>query len=113
MTNLSRRKALIGAANMAIADGVAVSGIDATYGNPEPPPEGAVNARTPLALTDPGPHSAPLQNQFPSFQDPPATDINGMPLFWSSFNNAHKRIQNGGWAREVTQADFAISKDIS
>jgi len=36
-----------------------------------------------------------------------------MPLFWASFNNAHKRYQNGGWAREVTQADFAISEDIA
>ncbi len=36
-----------------------------------------------------------------------------MPLFWASFNNAHRRIQNGGWAREVTQDDFAISQDIS
>lgn len=113
MTNLSRRKALIGAATTAIAAGVAVTAKAATFGNPDLPPEGAVNARNPLGLTDPGPHSAALQNQFPSFQDPPATDINGMPLFWSSFNNAHKRIQNGGWAREVTQADFAISKDIA
>src|SRR5689334_5717005 len=31
----------------------------------------------------------------------------------SSFNNAPKRIQNGGWARQVTQADFAIAETIS
>jgi len=36
-----------------------------------------------------------------------------MQLFWASFNNAHRRYQNGGWAREVTQEDFAISKDFS
>jgi oxalate decarboxylase len=36
-----------------------------------------------------------------------------MPTPWASFNNAPKRIQNGGWAREVTVADFAISKEIS
>ena len=29
---------------------------------------------------------------------------------WASFNNAPKRIQNGGWARQVTQDDFAISR---
>ncbi|MFM0201762.1 hypothetical protein PQR53_18065 [Paraburkholderia fungorum] len=27
--------------------------------------------------------------------------------------NAHKRYQNGGWAGEVTQGDFAILEDIS
>jgi oxalate decarboxylase len=36
-----------------------------------------------------------------------------MDLFWASFSNAHKRIQSGGWAREVTQADFAISEAVS
>ena len=34
-------------------------------------------------------------------------------MFWASFNNAPKRIQNGGWARQVTQADFAIAEKIS
>jgi oxalate decarboxylase len=36
-----------------------------------------------------------------------------MPMDWASFNNAPKRIQNGGWARQVTQADFQISETIS
>ena len=36
-----------------------------------------------------------------------------MPQIWSSFNTVQRRIQNGGWARQVTQADFAISTTIS
>jgi oxalate decarboxylase len=36
-----------------------------------------------------------------------------MPQFRASFNNAHKRVQSGGWAREVTQADFPISTAVS
>jgi len=36
-----------------------------------------------------------------------------MPMTWASFNNAPRRIQNGGWARQVTQADFAISETIA
>jgi oxalate decarboxylase len=36
-----------------------------------------------------------------------------LPQFWASFNNAPRRIQSGGWARQVTQADFAISETIS
>jgi oxalate decarboxylase len=36
-----------------------------------------------------------------------------MPEFWASFNNMHKRYQNGGWARQVTQGDFGISEDIA
>jgi oxalate decarboxylase len=36
-----------------------------------------------------------------------------MPQFWSSFNLAPKRIQNGGWARQITSDDFKISSTIS
>jgi oxalate decarboxylase len=36
-----------------------------------------------------------------------------MPQFWNSFNLAPKRIQNGGWARQITQADFTISTEIA
>jgi oxalate decarboxylase len=36
-----------------------------------------------------------------------------MPQFWASFNLAPKRIQNGGWARQITQDDFKISTTIS
>jgi oxalate decarboxylase len=36
-----------------------------------------------------------------------------MPMDWASFNNAPKRVQNGGWARQVTQKDFAISDTIT
>jgi oxalate decarboxylase len=36
-----------------------------------------------------------------------------MPQFWSSFNLAPKRIQDGGWARQITRNDFAISTTIA
>lgn len=84
-----------------------------TFGNPDLPPEGAANVTVKAALTDPGPHDDALARNQPSFLNPPATDVNGMQQYWSSFNLAHKRIQDGGWAREVTQADFAISTTIS
>ena len=85
----------------------------ATFGNPDEPPQGAVNAKGPGNLSDPGPQNPAIGNQFPSAQSPPATDVGGMPMDWASFNNAPKRVQNGGWARQVTVEDFAISKEIS
>jgi len=123
-TDFSRRKVLIGAAASAAALGVAASAkaysfgspveqAPRTFGNPDSPAEGRINGKSPSSLDDPGPQNPTLASQLPSFQDPPATDINGMPLFWSSFNISHKRYQNGGWARQITQADFAISEDIS
>ena len=85
----------------------------ATFGNPDEPPQGAINAKSPGSLTDPGPQNPELARQFPSAQTPPATDVGGQPMDWASFNNAPRRIQNGGWARQVTVEDFAISKEIS
>jgi oxalate decarboxylase len=66
-----------------------------------------------MRITDPGPQNPAIAGQFPSPQSPPATDVGSMPLPWASFNNASKRIQNGGWARQVIQADFAIAEEIS
>ena len=94
------------------AVGAAGAARAASFGNPDAPPQGAVNASK-LALTNPGPQNAALADQFPSLGNPPATDDLGMPMIWSSFNNAHRRIQAGGWARQVTSADFAISKTIA
>jgi oxalate decarboxylase len=108
---LSRRDVLaVAAAGGAVL--AAVPAHAATFGNPDEPPEGAVNS-TPGALSDPGPRNPTLQSQFPDAVNAPATDVGDMPQFWASFNNVHKRIQAGGWAREVTQADFPISTAVS
>ena len=86
----------------------------ATFGNPDEPPQGAVNAeRNPASIVDPGPQNPILAGQFPQAFSPPPTDVGDLPQFWASFNNAPRRIQDGGWARQVTEADFQISKEIS
>jgi oxalate decarboxylase len=107
----SRRDVLAGSAAAAAMTASAARG--ATFGNPDEPPQGAVNAKGPGNLADPGPQNPAIGNQFPSAQFPPATDVGGLPMDWASFNNAPKRVQNGGWARQVTVEDFAISKEIS
>ena len=107
----SRRDVL--AASAAAAAMTASTAQGATFGNPDEPPQGAINAKGPGNLADPGPQNPAIGNQFPSAQFPPATDVGGMPMDWASFNNAPKRVQNGGWARQVTVEDFAISKEIS
>ena len=85
-----------------------------TFGNPDQPPQGAINVKdNPASLTDPGPQNPVIASQFPSAQFPPPTDVGDLPMFWASFNNAPKRVQNGGWARQVTQSDFAIAEEIS
>jgi oxalate decarboxylase len=112
MDPLSRRNMFAFSTAGAVA-AVASIADAASFGNPDQPPEGAVNATNPNALTDPGPQNPGLAGNEPSFLNPPATDVNGMPQFWASFNLVPKRIQNGGWARQITQADFQISKTIA
>jgi oxalate decarboxylase len=85
-----------------------------TFGNPDLPPQGRLNtADNPESLRSDGPHNEVIEGQFPSQKDPPATDISTQPFFWSSFNISPKRIQNGGWARELTSEDFTISDEIA
>jgi oxalate decarboxylase len=107
---LSRRNILATAAAGAMSAATASA---ATFGDPDQPAEGALNVTNPKALTDPGPQDPGLAGNEHAFQDPPATDVNGMPQFWTSFNLAPKRIQNGGWARQITSDDFKISSTIS
>src|ERR1700728_5046379 len=84
-----------------------------TFGNPNDPPQGAINAKNPRSITDPGPQNPAIRDQFPGAFSPPPTDVGSMPLSWASFNNAPRRIQNGGWARQVTQESFAVADTIS
>ena len=113
MREFSRRNVLAATIVAGATTAISAAAKAAQFGNPDRPPEGAINATNPQALVDPGPRTPDLTGQFPSIENPPATDVNGMAMFWSSFNLAHKRIQDGGWAREITQADFAISDAVS
>src|ERR1700677_563514 len=112
MPKLSRRIMLAAGAAGGVTT-LAAAAPRAGFGDPDAPAEGAVNVTDPRALADPGPQDRDLAANEASMLDPPATDVNGMPQFWASFNLAPKRIQNGGWARQITQDDFAISSTIS
>lgn len=113
MDSLSRRNLLAAAAAGTVMTAASAAQA-ASFGNPDRPPQGVANTLSnPSSATDPGPQNPALASQFPGAVSPPATDVGDMPLFWASFNNAPRRVQNGGWARQVTQADFAISEQIS
>jgi oxalate decarboxylase len=109
---ISRRIMLRAAAAGAMIPAAGTAVRAGTFGNPDEPPQGAVNAN-PASVADPGPRNRDLARHFPAAQSPPPTDVGDLPQFWASFNNSPRRIQNGGWARQVTQADFAISETIS
>ena len=61
----------------------------------------------------PGPGNAALDGQNPDSFLPPPTDAGGVPTFKYPFGIAHKRMQEGGWSREVTVRELPISKSIA
>jgi oxalate decarboxylase len=86
MDPLSRRGVLAFSAAGAVA-AAASTAKAAAFGNPDAPPQGAVNANA-GSFRDPGPQNPALTSQFPSSVNRPATDVGDMPQFWASFNVA-------------------------
>lgn len=68
---------------------------------------------SPNSASDPGPKNPTASAQAPSSELPPSTDRGDFQNFWFPFARAHKRIQPGGWARQINVKDFPISTSIS
>jgi oxalate decarboxylase len=66
-----------------------------------------------ISASDAGPENLPLKDESPNTFLPPVTDHGEPPTFWSSFSVAHRRVEEGGWSRQVTVADFPISTEIA
>jgi oxalate decarboxylase len=63
--------------------------------------------------TDPGPRNLPLANENPDSVWSPVTDNGSVKPFKYSFALSRKRIESGGWTRQVTVRDLGISKAIA
>ncbi len=63
--------------------------------------------------SDPGPENGLVREANPNTFLPPATDHGEVPAFWNSFSTAHRRIQEGGWSRQITVRELPLSKDIA
>jgi oxalate decarboxylase len=65
------------------------------------------------STSNPGPANPPLDAENPSASNPPSTDGGGVPPFKYPFALSHKRLHEGGWSREVTVRELAVSKAIA
>ena len=63
--------------------------------------------------TEPGTRNKTLDASEPDSGFPPTTDAGGQPPFKYPFSYAHKRVEEGGWTRQVTVRDLAISKKVA
>ena len=88
---LSKRDVLATAA--AGAAMISTAAAAASFGNPDEPPQGTINAKNPASLTDPGPQDPAIRNQLQSAFSPSPTDVGSMPQIWASFNTAPRQLR--------------------
>lgn len=65
------------------------------------------------SVDNPGPVNDEVRRISASSAVPPDTDRGDVPPFWYSFDLSHRRIQDGGWTRQVTEKDLPISRDLA
>ena len=65
------------------------------------------------STSDPGPTNPGIDAANPDSNIPVPTDAGGVQTFKYPFSFAHKRLQEGGWSREVTQRELAVSKTMA
>ncbi len=105
----SRRRFLeAGSAALAVAGGLSINAVAAQQDRP------AAQAGTAdRSATDPGPTNGALDAQNPNSNVPPLTDAGSVPPFKYPFSLSQKRLHEGGWSRQVTTRELAISKTIA
>ncbi len=62
---------------------------------------------------DPGPRDVMRDRENPDTLAPPETDHGTIPNLKFSFADAHNRLEPGGWAREVTERELPIAKQLA
>jgi oxalate decarboxylase len=103
-TTLSRRR-FLGAASSSALAAAAFAGRMADAQKTGPP--------SGWPASDPGPVNQPLLVENPGSNAPPPTDHGDTGPVWYSFNLAHKRVEAGGWTRQVTARELPSSRDIA
>ncbi|MCX5495594.1 cupin domain-containing protein [Kaistia dalseonensis] len=60
-----------------------------------------------------GPRNPEVEAQNPDILIPPLSDHGGIPNLKFPFAMAHNRLEDGGWAREVTQRELGSLKELA
>ena len=104
-TDLTRRK-FLGAAMFAAASAGVAAAQEATK------PQRSPDHHLPNEQNH-GPQNAPLEAENPSAVWATETDAGTVPPFKYPFAMARKRIESGGWTRQVTARELPVSKSIA
>jgi oxalate decarboxylase len=102
------RRSLLGAAAAAISAGVVMDRSAFAQGRTS-----IQKGDMGHSASNPGPINKAIAGENPNSQLPPSTDKGNVSPFWYSFDLAHRRIQDGGWTRQVTAAQLPTSTDLA
>lgn len=105
VAGLNRKQILVGGAAAAATVGAVRVGT-ASDNAPEP-------LKGDEATTILGPRNEPLERKNPDILLPPSTDNNLLPNLKFSFDLAHMRVTDGGWARQVTVEELPIATTVA
>ena len=103
------RRSFLGKTSAALAAAAALPRVGAAQQDPEMNSGGHRGANE----TQPGPKNPALDAMAPDSVFPPETDAGGQPAFKYPFSYSHKRIESGGWTREVSVRELPISKQMA
>ncbi len=107
---LVSRRGFLGMGSAALAAAGMLAAKDAGGQEPPPRPYPTLGDRSSSA---PGPGNSVLDSQNPDSFLPPPTDGGGVATFKYPFGISHKRMQIGGWSREVTVRELPVSTSIA
>jgi oxalate decarboxylase len=102
------RRSVLGAAAAALSAG-ALGSVSALGQTTEQVAKGEANR----SASNPGPINKALESLNPDSYMPPTTDRGDVTPIWYSFDLVHRRIQNGGSTRQVTQRELPSSQDLA
>ena len=102
------RRGFLGMGSAALAAAGMLSAADAAAQEQHPYP-----TKSDQSASAPGPGNPALDTQNPDSLLPPPTDAGGVQAFKYPFGISHKRMQEGGWSREVTVRELPVSKSIA
>ena len=102
-----------GSAALALTAGLPIIGVAQQMGAPPQVRDMSGDTHTGGNEKELGPRNPSVEAQNPDSVFPPTTDAGGQPPFKYPFGMSHRRIEEGGWTRQVTVRDLALSKKMA
>jgi oxalate decarboxylase len=103
-----KRRSLLGAAAAALSTGAMGSRAALAQTRTE-----TLKGEQNHSASNPGPINRAIAGMTPNSDMPPVTDRGVIMPIWYSFDLTHRRIQDGGWTRQVTARELPPSQDLA